>query len=129
VLENARCLGAAVQELKGAVIRAVRESTDDVDRRIAKRIDVDIAARIEPAGRPAENCRVTNLSTGGCRLGGIVGMEIGSVGRVRIDGVVTPIGFEVAGVDATGIRVSFVLDTAQQAAVQGILGQVDRAAA
>jgi methyl-accepting chemotaxis protein len=52
VLENARCVGAAVNELKGAVIRAVRESTEDVNRRVGQRHLVERPARIA-AGRAA----------------------------------------------------------------------------
>jgi len=48
VRDNVVALNKAVEELRHSVIRAVRSSTSDVDRRQTQRYPVDLAARLIP---------------------------------------------------------------------------------
>jgi hypothetical protein len=129
VLENAHGLGTAVQDLKSAVIRAVRESTQDVNRRIQRRLDVDLPASVEATGQGMLPCRVANLSEGGCRLTGSFDISAGSLGGLRIDGLQTPLRFMVANRDAAGISVSFERNDTAEAAIRILLETLERAAA
>lgn len=121
VLDNAQGVGDAVQDLKTAVIRAVRESTADVDRRSSQRIDVDMTAWIDQAGRAAIPCRVTSISDGGARLICNPNDLSGTGHRIRMDGLREALAFQVVGRDDTSIRVSFRADAAMQAALQSFV--------
>ena len=51
VRENAACLNDAVEELRHSVIRVVRTSTAEVDRRNHEDRAVDLACRLSVAGQ------------------------------------------------------------------------------
>ena len=51
MLRNAKVLDDAVGELRGAIIRTVRTSTAEVDRRMFRRFDIDLPCRVDLAGQ------------------------------------------------------------------------------
>lgn len=65
----ARDADAAMGELRGTLIRLVRESTEEVDRRRHPRVAVDAAAIIEANGTRHE-VRLINVSEGGAAVEG-----------------------------------------------------------
>ena len=76
VRENAAALELAVAELRHAVIRVVRTSTTDVDRRQAERRLVDLPCRLSAAG-DVRDVRLVDLSQTGARTAWRAGVAAG----------------------------------------------------
>ena len=129
MLDDASTLDGIVAELKLAIVRSVRESTAEVDRRTALRIDMDRAASVSFAGQPATGCRVVNLSESGARLAGGVKAAEGLTGTLRIEGLGPPLAFSVVGQDQDQVRVAFAQDPAISEAIRSYLAIHDRRAA
>jgi methyl-accepting chemotaxis protein len=109
VRENAAGLNTAVSELRHSVIRVVRTSTTEVDRRGEHRYSVDLKCRITLSGRTS-TARVTNLSENGanvrCEQTGMAGAR----GTLDIDRVGFPLPFTVRSVDGDTMHVALELD-------------------
>ena len=90
--------GAAdsVAALRTILVRIVRNSSEDTDRRNAARYDVDITATIEAAGGRATT-KVLDISEGGVRIARVPGLAVNSVGKIHIDRTLPPLAFIVRG--------------------------------
>lgn len=90
--------GAAdsVSALRTILVRVVRNSSEDTDRRTSARYEVDVAATIEAAGGRAMS-RILDISEGGARITCVPGLAINSVGKIHIDGMTRPLAFIVRG--------------------------------
>ena len=106
VLASTRGLAAAVNDLKTAVIRTVRTSSQEVDRRLSARNQVDLIGRVSIKRQPAHLVRILDISEGGMRFTGCSGLPVGQRGAIRVDSIGMPIHFSVATHDGdqTGIR-------------------------
>jgi methyl-accepting chemotaxis protein len=110
--DNANGLVAAVSALKQGVIRAVRTSTTEVNRRRSDRLPVDLACRLSVPGQPAREARVGDISEGGaCVRGGPV-MAVGENGSLGFAGVGFPVPFRVRSRADDELHVAFALDAA-----------------
>ncbi len=58
----------AVADLRGKLVRMVREASPEADRRAARRVPTAIAASVEIGGRAPAAVRLADLSGGGCSL-------------------------------------------------------------
>ena len=60
----------AVQQMRGALIRIVREAAPEADRRRSPRVQLSLPVRIHGAGLDGQgrDATILDLSTGGCRL-------------------------------------------------------------
>ena len=124
VLVSSRGLSAAVNALKIAVIRAVRSSDEDVDRRAFRRYELDLPVVVALANNVSHPARVVELSEDGARIQDAPAPPVGSRGRLTIDRVGTSIDFVVVGHERNDIRVSFALNEADAAAMRRLLEQV-----
>jgi hypothetical protein len=129
VLENVKGVGLAVQDLNAAIVRAVRESTEDVNRRTSRRVDVDLAAWVDQAGQSPAACRVSNLSAGGARLSSTSSPVNESGSRIRIDGLKQPLGFTVISRNKASLGISFACDPAAATVISAFWESVDAKAA
>jgi methyl-accepting chemotaxis protein len=112
-------LNAAVMELKQSLIRVVRTSTAEVDRRTSGRHSADLPCRLTIAGR-MHDARIADISEGGARVHGAPAIERGTRGTLSLDGVGFPLPF-IAQDDASGgLRLTFDLDTATAAKFRGL---------
>jgi methyl-accepting chemotaxis protein len=118
VLANTTALGAAVSDLKQSVIRVVRTSTAEVDRRASSRHDVDVGCRVTVGGQ-THAARVDNLSDGGAHVTGGPTLPTGTRGMLSVDGVGVPLPFTVVDGEGGSLRVSFSLDATAAAAFHG----------
>jgi methyl-accepting chemotaxis protein len=125
VRDNVKGLSAAVGELKHSLIRVVRTSTADVDRRIAQRYDIDLACQLTVAGKTHEG-RVFNLSSGGARVAGVAALRSGSSGTLVLQGAGWPLAFRVLDEDGEGARVTFELDEPAIAKLEEFIEQLAR---
>jgi len=112
-------LNDAVHELKTAVIKVVRTSTDEVNRRGGERLAVDLACRIEQAGGRVIEARVGDISTGGASLREASGVVSGRV-RLGIEGEL--FAAEVINRDEVGnLRVKFIEDATQEKMLSALM--------
>jgi methyl-accepting chemotaxis protein len=121
VLDGTRVLDSAVAELRQALIRTVRTSTAEVDRRMFQRHDVDLTCRLELPGLGPVDARVSDVSEGGARLTGAAGLTPGTRGTLRMAGLATPLAFTVRGTEGAATRVTFTLDDISRVALRRML--------
>jgi methyl-accepting chemotaxis protein len=111
VRENAAGLNTAMEDLRHSVIRAVRGSTADVDRRNSPRLERDIPCRLTAAGQTFAG-QVIDLSETGARVRGASGLRAGDRGSLVIDAVSHPLAFVVKRSEDGVLGVAFALDEA-----------------
>jgi methyl-accepting chemotaxis protein len=124
VRENASALELAVADLRHAVIRVVRTSTTEVDRRLATRHPIDRPCRISAAGA-THDARLADLSVSGANVDGGPALPEGSGGSLILDGISLP--FVVRTVDHRGsLHVQFDDSEAVRLAVTGLLERLQQ---
>ena len=119
VRENAAGLNVAIEEQRHAVVRVVRTSTPEVDRRTSPRFEVNLPCRVVSGGQTLR-MRVADLSETGARMRGAGDWPAGTLGQLDIDGVGFPLPFRVTAVENELLRVTFVLDAATAARFSGM---------
>jgi methyl-accepting chemotaxis protein len=107
VQDNTQGLDEAVRDLRKAMIRTVRTSTTEVDRRTAPRFGVDLRCMVDLPGQIPVAARVNDLSEGGARLSGVPGLMPGVRGTLRMDGLKASLAFKAIATEADGNRVGF----------------------
>ncbi|TWA78591.1 methyl-accepting chemotaxis sensory transducer with TarH sensor [Azospirillum brasilense] len=101
-------VSGSIEELRGTLVRVVRTSMSEVDRRREARYSVDLPAHADtPAGNRI--CRLHNLSSSGAALQVWDGAMSGSRGTLHIDGFGMPLPFTVVTVGAESCHVRFEL--------------------
>ena len=114
VRDNAGGLNTAVEELRHSVIRVVRTSTTEVDRRHDRRFPENLACRISIAGR-SSTAHVADLSEHGAFVLDGPSAPTGTRGTLTLDSVGFALPFIVRSVDANGSHLAFELDEATAA--------------
>jgi methyl-accepting chemotaxis protein len=124
VRENASALEAAVAELRHAVIRVVRTSTAEVNRRGGERYPADLTCRLTTANG-THAVRLADLSASGAQFRDAPAMPAGTRGSVSLDGMATPLPFVVRGTDHLGgVHVEFEANQATGAAINALLDRL-----
>jgi methyl-accepting chemotaxis protein len=114
-------LNQAVEELRHSVIRVVRTSTADVDRRQSHRYPVDIPAQLQVNGQPGLSVRISDLSTGGVLVHGAVELSEGTRGVLLADSIGGQLAFVARGSDRGGTHLAFDLDAKTAAIVEAFV--------
>ena len=106
VRAQADSLTQAVGDLKMAVVRVVRTSTDKVNRREFPRFEVREPFRLVIDGGKEQSGRLLDLSYGGTRVTGAAGLRSGETGDLWIDGLGKPLRVTVTHTsqDGAGLR-------------------------
>jgi methyl-accepting chemotaxis protein len=125
VRENASGLNDAVEELRHSVIRVVRTSTTEVDRRIQERHALDLPCRLTVAGQ-THTARIANLSQTGASVLGGADLRTGDRGTVAIDGVGFPLPFVVRRGEDGSLGLVFELNEATSSKFNGIPERLSR---
>jgi methyl-accepting chemotaxis protein len=112
VRQNVVGLNTAVDELRHSVIRVVRTSTTEVDRRLQARHVVELGCRLSAPGQGMQNARVVNLSEGGAAITDASPLPIGVRGSLDVDRIGMTLPFVVRSADDKLMRVTFELDAA-----------------
>ncbi len=110
VRDHAESLATAVHSLKQAVIRVVRTSTSDVDRRRSVRQSVDLPCKVSAPGLDTQNARLSDISARGACVRGGPSLPPGTSGTVALDGVQSPIPFTVRACAGDELHIAFSLD-------------------
>jgi methyl-accepting chemotaxis protein len=119
VRDHATGLNEAMTELRHALIRAVRTSTAEVDRRTSKRYAVDLPCRLVVADQN-HGARVADLSDLGAHLCRAPALQVGTCGTLDIDGVGFPVPFIVRAREDDTLRVAFTPDETTVARFSGM---------
>jgi methyl-accepting chemotaxis protein len=109
---NAAGLSKAMEDLQRAVIRVVRTSTTDVDRRREERHAVQLPCRIAVAGHGARDARLADISPHGAFAQGGPAVPAGTRGSIDIQGVGAPLPFIVRAAEGDALHLAFELDAA-----------------
>lgn len=120
VHDNVTGLGAAVGELRHSVIRAVRTSTAEVNRRHSRRYPVDIACQLSAAGK-TRTARVRDLSEGGAAISDGGTLPIGTSGTVTIEGIRAPLPFVVKQQEGNLMHLNFELGASEASQLTSLL--------
>ncbi len=111
VLQHTAVLNGAVGDLKHAVIRVVRTSTAEVDRRTTVRHVVDLPCRLSLAGQAAQPARLADISEAGACVRGVTAPSLGAAGTLDVDGVGFQLPCSVCSIDTHGgVHMAFRLD-------------------
>jgi methyl-accepting chemotaxis protein len=108
-------MAESVGDLRRSVVRVVRTSTADVNRRVSVRFTTDLPCQILRPGTAPHAARVINLSVGGAFLIESPPMQPGERGTLEISAVGFPLPFAVRGMTAGKLHIEFDLDAATAA--------------
>jgi methyl-accepting chemotaxis protein len=111
VEQTSTVLQNAVRSLRQAVIRVVRTSTRDVDRREHQRFSAGLRGQITLNGNQTQEVWVENLSLGGAMLQTYCRAPIGTRGTLQIEGLT--LAFTIQNEHDDGIGIGFSLDATQ----------------
>jgi methyl-accepting chemotaxis protein len=120
VLDSVAVLTGALQDLQETMVRTVRNSSSEVNRRSSPRYPVDLAAMLDMGG-PGVEVRVVELSEGGAQVSGAAAVPVGRRGTLRINGNLMPITAEAAGVARGNVRLKFQPDEATRKSIAALL--------
>jgi methyl-accepting chemotaxis protein len=118
VLVDINALNTSAEELRMAVVRVVRTSTHEVDRRRAMRYATEQPAKLIVDGENHE-VRLVDLSDGGGRVRANLALPVGARGTLTLDGVV-PLPFRVVSAGRGMLHLEFILDAAASAAFRNV---------
>lgn len=107
VRDNTAALNDEVGALKASVIRVVRTSAAEVDRRLHKRYQVDVGAVMAVAGQSPRSVRTIDISRGGAAVKGVGIVPLGTNGTLTIDGVGMSVKFSVRTADEKMVGMVF----------------------
>ncbi|HEY0835957.1 MAG TPA: methyl-accepting chemotaxis protein [Azospirillum sp.] len=114
----------SIESLQEVLVRIVRTSTRDVDRRAAPRYAVDLPCRIGDA-----RAVVKDLSEGGAMIAGVPAGVSGGAGTLVIDALGMPLPFRARSAEHGRLHVTFTLDPATATALRQRLPAVVRGCA
>ena len=123
--QNTSALAADVADLRRTVVKVVRTSAADVDRRASIRHEMSLPCRIM-AGGGSHAARVTDLSTGGARIEDGPVLGVGDRGSLDINGVGFHLPFRVRHAEAGILHVALDLDATTAARFEPIPEQLAR---
>ena len=126
VRENTTTLDTAVTDLGKSVIRAVRTSTTEVERRQSRRYAVALPCRIKLAGGAAQAGEVSDLSAGGACISTTPQPMVGTRAVLDIATFGLTLPFVVRNVHADVANVAFELDAATTEQLRPILADLER---
>jgi methyl-accepting chemotaxis protein len=118
-------LEGAMDELRSAIMRAVRTVLPDLDRRAAPRYPVDMTCRLTALGR-THVARLADLSDFGASLSANSGLPVGGRGALDIDGVGQTLPFVVRHAKGDELHVEFEFDAAAAARFAGTAERLTR---
>jgi methyl-accepting chemotaxis protein len=126
VHESTSVLASTMVELKNAVIRAVRTSSEEVNRRASPRIAVDLAGRVTLSSGATHAAKIEDISEGGARLASGLPLRTGERGTIAVPGVSVPLAFTARVVDDMAAHVAFDLDDRSRDALKPFLDDLSR---
>ncbi|WP_211102101.1 methyl-accepting chemotaxis protein [Azospirillum brasilense] len=118
-------VASSIDELRRVLVRVVRTSTTDADRRRSPRYRVNESCGVVVHGRD-QSGTLTDLSNGGAMLSGIGGLGVGDRGTLRLDRFGLSVAFEVRAIDKAAVHVRFAEADVAQGRFRDAFGQLTR---
>jgi|tagenome__1003787_1003787.scaffolds.fasta_scaffold20782348_2 c-di-GMP-binding flagellar brake protein YcgR len=112
-----------MDDLTRSVVRAIRTSSAETNRRKHVRYSVDLPCRVSVANRSAQTGRISDLSAEGASLCTPESLEARSHGTVSLAQLRVPLPFSVRRFES---GVAHVQSTPDQAAADGLQALLDR---
>jgi methyl-accepting chemotaxis protein len=117
-------LATAVGDLRHSVIRVVRTSTIEVDRRRSERYPTNLLCHLALADGSTHAARVRDLSDGGANIEAGPAMQPGDRGVLRLSGIGFDLPFTVRHAADGALHVAFALDAATAASFHTVVEQL-----
>jgi len=124
VRDDMAALNTLVGELAHTLVRVVRTSTTDVDRREYARYLVNLGCRLSVGGLGTHSARVSDLSVGGAAVSGVPALSIGARGTLEVDRVGMKLPFTVRAARDDTAHLTFDLDQTDATRFAQMLGQM-----
>ncbi len=121
ILTMTRGMGDAVADLKTTVIRVVRTSTEEVNRRDSIRIALDAPCRIDLGNQSDPAAHLFDVSMGGAKVVTELTAASGTRGVLYVSGVPCGLPMVVQGQDRGAVRVAFELDASAAGSLQAFM--------
>jgi methyl-accepting chemotaxis protein len=112
VRENTGALNNAVGELRHSVVRVVRTSTAEVDRRQDIRRQIDLPCRLSSPGHDVCTAHVTDISLRGASVSGGPSLRPAARGTLHLASVGVDLPFSVHDAAGDSLHLMFELDSA-----------------
>jgi len=109
----ATSVAASISELRSTLVRVVRTSTAEVDRRSSRRHPVDLPARLTLDG-VAHPVRLVNISDGGAMVTGAGSIAPGTVGHLTWAQGQLPVRLTITGTTDDGMSLRFDPDESRR---------------
>ncbi|MBI5260493.1 MAG: HAMP domain-containing protein [Bradyrhizobium sp.] len=103
--------------LKSTLVRTVRGSTTEVDRRHDQRYPIDVKVTVTDPAHAVREGTLSDISVGGAWLNCKPEIPVGASGSFRIQSFATALPFRVRGQGADAMHVAFELDDQQKEAL------------
>jgi aerotaxis receptor len=114
-------IAGKVDDLRATLVRVVRTSTDDVNRRTAARVDVARQGAVEMGGK-SHRVEVRNVSESGAVLvDALPGATVGSAVVLTVDGLFSSLAGVVARNDSNGMLLNVSLTDAVRKAIGSLV--------
>jgi hypothetical protein len=124
VRDDTVALNTMVGELKHALIRVVRTSTEEVNRRHQARYRGALACKLAVAGLGASTATVSDISEGGAAIDGAPLLPVGARGTLEVDRIGMRLPFVVLGRERDVLHLTFDLDPPATAQLAQMLTQL-----
>ena len=98
-----------VEALRGVLVRVVRTSTDDADRRLFPRYALKLGVEVTDQSGKRIAAKLLDLSEGGANLSLEGAISAGARGDLRLDGYARRLGFRVMAVEGGRAHIAFAL--------------------
>ncbi len=129
VHETINAMHKAVDELRHSVIRVVRTSTAEVDRRQVARAAVDLPCTLNITGQGSQTARIQDISASGASIYSTAPLSAGTHGVLSSSGLTAALPFTVKAAEGDVIHVVFALDAAAATQLDSALRRVAHARA
>lgn len=110
VRDDTTALNTIVGALQHSLIRVVRTSTEDADRRQFPRMLMNLPCRVTVAGGGGQAATIANISKGGALVTGGPVLPVGARGTLEGDRVGMPLAFVVRACGEEGLHMAFDID-------------------
>ncbi len=104
--QGSAAVAASIAELRRVLVRVVRTSTSDADRRRQPRYRVDEPCMVTIGGR-SQAARLVDLSGSGAMIAGLESVAATGRGTLRLDRYGAQVSFEFRDLDSGAARVAF----------------------
>jgi len=108
--DNATGLAAAIVDLKTVLVRVVRTSSIEVDRRNARRFPVDIPCQLATDRSRGVAGRIADISESGARIVGVAGLSVGHSATLTSDRIGMSLPGTIVGTNGDAASMAFNLD-------------------